>query len=69
MMAVLPSSLLKMRENGSVWYMRKPLDVARWQLVLVVTLLCTRLLTALTDSKAAVVLVKGDEVECRGRHG
>lgn len=27
MIAILPSSLLKMRENGSVWCMRKPLDV------------------------------------------
>jgi hypothetical protein len=27
MMAMLPSSLLKMREKGSVWYMRKPLEV------------------------------------------
>jgi hypothetical protein len=29
MIATFPSSLLKIFANGSVWYIRKPLEVAR----------------------------------------
>lgn len=69
-MAIFPSSLLNIRENGSVWYIRNPLDVpeAGAGQRSGVSLGLDQgtgfaVASALTNSEAAVVLVKCDKIE------
>ena len=75
MMAMFPSSLLKILENGSVWYMRKPLEVpeAVSQTARPRSYIPVRGVgngeELHTDSETAVVLVEGDEVQGCAGHG
>lgn len=58
--ATFPSSLEKILEKGSVWYMRKPLDVPEF-----IRLGSVYLGGHLTDCQTAVILVECHEIHLR----
>lgn len=66
--ATFPSSLLKIFANGSVWYIWKPRDVPA-AFILDQTAHRRSTKSQLTNSQAAIVLVKRHEVHSHGEFG